>query len=72
MDILQLIRDMITRGEIPLQVDVKRAEQLLGYSHTTIYEMMNTGQLGWTRQGAARRIPIWEIVAWIDKNTERY
>lgn len=71
MDILELIKNMIARGELPLQVDVKRAEQLLGYSHTTIYELMNSGAIGYTRQGTARRIPIWEIVTWIVQHTER-
>jgi excisionase family DNA binding protein len=54
----------------PLQVDVVEAARLLAVSRSTIYAMLNSGELPSTRRGMVRRIPIAALRAWIDAHLE--
>lgn len=54
----------------PLQVDVVEAARLLHVSRSTIYAMLNRGELPSTRWGVARRIPVAALRAWIDAHLE--
>src|SRR5215217_1819796 len=55
----------------PLQVEVTEAARLLGYSRSTIYEMLNSGELPSTLHGSSRRIPIAALRAWIEAHTQQ-
>src|SRR5215211_5653759 len=48
----------------PLQVEVTEAARLLDYSRSTIYQMLNSGELPWTRHGTSRRIPVAALPCW--------
>ena len=54
----------------PLQVDIVEAARLLRLSRSTIYAMLNRGELPSTRWGMARRIPVAALRAWIDAHLE--
>lgn len=53
----------------PLLVRVEEAARLLSLSRSTIYEMLDSGELPSVRRGAARRIPIAALHAWIARQT---
>jgi excisionase family DNA binding protein len=54
----------------PLLVRVEEAARLLSLSRSMIYEMMNNGELPSVRCGAARRIPLAALRAWVERQTE--
>jgi excisionase family DNA binding protein len=54
----------------PLLVRVEEAARLLSLSRSTIYEMMDRGELPSVRCGAARRIPMAALRAWVERQTE--
>ena len=54
----------------PLQVDVVEAARLLGYSRSTIYLMLDRGELPSTRHNTARRIPVAALRAWVEAHTQ--
>ncbi|NTU84675.1 MAG: helix-turn-helix domain-containing protein [Chloroflexales bacterium] len=49
----------------PLLVRVEEAARILSLSRSTIYEMMDAGELPSVRRGAARRIPLAALHAWV-------
>jgi excisionase family DNA binding protein len=51
----------------PLLVRVEEAARILSLSRSTIYEMMDRGELASVRCGAARRIPLAVLRAWVDE-----
>ena len=55
----------------PLQVEVTEAARLLGYSRSTISEMLNSGELPSTLHGSSRRIPVAALRAWIEAHTQQ-
>ena len=55
----------------PLQVEVTEAARLLGYSRSTIYEMLNSGELPSTLHGSSLRIPLAALRAWIEAHTQQ-
>jgi excisionase family DNA binding protein len=58
-------------GQIdPLLVRVEEAARLLSLSRSMIYEMMNRGELPSIRCGAARRIPLAALRAWVEHQVE--
>jgi excisionase family DNA binding protein len=53
----------------PLLVRVEEAARLLSLSRSTIYEMLDRGELPSVRCGAARRIPLAALRVWIERQT---
>jgi excisionase family DNA binding protein len=51
----------------PLLVRVEEAARILSLSRSTIYEMMDRGELPSVRCGAARRIPLAALRAWVER-----
>lgn len=51
----------------PLLVRVEEAARILCLSRSTIYEMLDRGELPSVRRGAARRIPIAALRAWVER-----
>ncbi len=60
----------------PLLVRVEEAARILSLSRSTIYEMLDSGELLSVRRGTARRIPVAALQEWIGKqlqqNAERW
>ena len=54
----------------PLLVRVEEAARLLSLSRSTIYEMLDRGELPSIRCGAARRIPLAALRTWVEQQTE--
>jgi excisionase family DNA binding protein len=55
----------------PLQVEVREAARLLGYSRSTVYAMLRSGELPSTLHGSSRRIPIAALRAWIEAHIQQ-
>jgi excisionase family DNA binding protein len=53
----------------PLLVRVEEAARILSLSRSTIYEMMDAGELPSVRRGAARRIPVASLREWVAQQT---
>ena len=51
----------------PLLVRVEEAARILSLSRSTIYEMMDRGELQSVRCGTARRIPLAALRAWVER-----
>lgn len=51
----------------PLLVRVEEAARILSLSRSTIYEMMDSGELPSVRWGAARRISVAALRAWVER-----
>jgi len=49
----------------PLLVRVEEAARILSLSRSTVYEMMDAGELPSVRRGTARRIPVAALRAWV-------
>jgi excisionase family DNA binding protein len=49
----------------PLLVRVEEAARILSLSRSTIYEMMDAGELPSVRRGTARRIPVAALREWV-------
>jgi excisionase family DNA binding protein len=61
-----------TEGSVePLLVRVEEAARILSLSRSTIYEMMDAGELPSVRRGAARRIPVAALRDWVAQQTGR-
>lgn len=54
----------------PLLVRVEEAARMLSLSRSTIYEMMDAGELPSVRRGSARRIPVAALREWVNQQTE--
>ncbi len=54
-----------TRQIDPLLVRVEEAARILSLSRSTIYQMLESGELPSVRRGAARRIPVAALHDWI-------
>jgi excisionase family DNA binding protein len=52
----------------PLLVRVEEAARLLSLSRSTIYEMLDRNELPSVRCGAARRIPLAALRAWVEQH----
>jgi excisionase family DNA binding protein len=55
----------------PLLVRVEEAARILSLSRSTIYEMMDSGELPSVRRGAARRIPVAALHEWIARQVQQ-
>lgn len=51
----------------PLLVRVEEAARMLSLSRSTIYEMLDAGELPSVRRGTARRIPLEALRAWVQQ-----
>lgn len=56
----------IASALIPLLVTVKQAAELLGIGRTTVYELIEAGELRSVKRGSSRRIPLKAIHDYID------
>ena len=52
---------------LPLLLTVNQAAKLLGVGRTTIYELMDSGELFSVHRGASRRIPLWAAYDYVDR-----
>ena len=52
---------------LPLLLTVNQAANLLGVGRTTIYELMDSGELFSVHRGASRRIPLWAAYDYVDR-----
>jgi len=49
----------------PLLVRVEEAARMLSLSRSTIYEMLDAGELVSVRRGSARRVPVAALREWV-------
>lgn len=56
-------------GIEPLLVKVEEAARILCLSRSTIYELMDSGEIPSVRHGAARRIPVAALREWVARRT---
>ena len=52
---------------LPLLLTVNQAANLLGVGRTTIYELMDSGELLSVNRGTSRRIPLWAAYDYVDR-----
>jgi excisionase family DNA binding protein len=52
---------------LPLLLTVRQAAELLGVGRTTLYELMDAGELHSVHRGASRRIPLWAAYEYVDR-----
>lgn len=70
-DRIQLDPSSAEAGIEPLLVRVEEAARILSLSRSTIYEMLDAGELPSVRRGAARRIPVAALREWVTQQTTR-
>jgi excisionase family DNA binding protein len=54
----------------PLLVRVEEAARMLSLSRSTVYEMLDSGELRSVRRGTARRIPVTALRTWIARQIQ--
>jgi excisionase family DNA binding protein len=54
----------------PLLVRVEEAARILGLGRSTVYELMDRGELRFVKYGAARRVPLAALRAWVEQHTQ--
>jgi excisionase family DNA binding protein len=52
---------------VPLLLTVKEAADMIGIGRTTLYDLMDTGEVYSVRRGASRRIPLWAVYDYVDR-----
>ena len=52
---------------LPLLLTVNQAAKLIGVGRTTIYELMDSGELFSVHRGASRRVPLWAAYDYVDR-----
>ena len=52
---------------LPLLLTVKQAAELMGVGRTTLYELMDTGEVYSVHRGASRRLPLWAVYDYVDR-----
>lgn len=53
-----------------LQVKIDQAARMLGYSRTTMYELINRGEIPTVGTGRLRRIAVADLQRWQERNKE--
>lgn len=53
----------------PLLVRVEEAARILSLSRSTVYQMLDAGELPSVRRGTARRIPVAALRDWVVQHT---
>jgi excisionase family DNA binding protein len=61
--------DSATPQVEPLLVRVEEAARILSLSRSTIYELLDRGELPSVRCGAARRIPLAALHTWVEQHS---
>ncbi len=56
---------------MPLLLTVNQAADLLGMGRSTLYELLDAGELRSVKRGASRRIPLKEVHRYIDRLLDR-
>ena len=56
---------------VPLLLTVNQAAELLGMGRSTIYELIDSGELKSVKRGASRRVPLKEVHDYIDRLLDR-
>ncbi len=56
-----------TTAIMPLLLTVNQAAQLLGIGRSTLYELLDAGQIQSVKVGASRRIPLKAVHEYIDR-----
>ncbi len=65
-------RDAQSRSPVmPLLLTVNQAAELLGMGRSTLYELLDAGELRSIKRGASRRIPLKEVHEYIDRLLDR-
>jgi excisionase family DNA binding protein len=54
----------------PLLLNIKEVAQLLSLGRSTVYELLNKGELPSIKCGTARRVPFAALMQWITDHTE--
>ena len=52
---------------VPLLLTVKEAADMIGVGRTTLYDLMDAGEVFSVRRGASRRIPLWAVYDYVDR-----
>jgi excisionase family DNA binding protein len=52
---------------LPLLLTVKQAADLMGVGRTTLYELMDAGEVYSVHRGASRRVPLWAVYDYVDR-----
>ena len=55
---------------LPLLLTVKQAADLMGVGRTTLYELMDGGEVYSVHRGASRRVPLWAVYDYVDRLCE--
>ena len=56
-----------TSAVVPLLLTVNQAAQLLGIGRSTLYELIETGDVRSVKVGASRRIPLKAVHDYVDR-----
>jgi excisionase family DNA binding protein len=59
-----------TQALDPLQVSIEEAARMLRYSKSTLYMLLQRGELRSVGRGRLRRIAVEELRRWQQRNTE--
>jgi excisionase family DNA binding protein len=54
----------------PLLINVEEAARMLGLGRSTVYELIASGEMPSVTIGAARRIPLAALKAWVDERIQ--
>ncbi len=52
---------------LPLLLNVNQAARLIGVGRSTVYRLIQAGDLFSVRRGASRRIPLWAVYDYVDR-----
>ena len=52
---------------LPLLLNVNQAARLIGVGRSTVYQLIEAGDLFSVRRGASRRIPLWAVYDYVDR-----
>ena len=52
---------------LPLLLTVNQAAELLGIGRSTLYELMDAGELKSVKRGASRRVPLQAVHDYVDR-----
>ncbi|NJP27773.1 MULTISPECIES: helix-turn-helix domain-containing protein [unclassified Microbispora] len=65
------IKPSLLSGEGPLLLSIKDAAKALGISYSTLYQMMNQGDIEWVAIGSRKLISREHLMEFIKANTRK-